>query len=133
MRAFVAIVAQLDPPTVESDQLLVVATRLRQRFENLERSLLGLRAIEQRHQRRMRRRVRGVALDGVAEGGERAVGIAERAETQRPQRRQEVGLRAGIAGQLGLARQYLGELVVLAELDEDPLQRSQHRLLVARQ
>jgi hypothetical protein len=136
VRALAGVIAQADAVFVEPEELLVVAARLGERLEDLEGALARFGPLEELEQRAARPAVRGVALERVAERRERPLGVAQHAQPQVAELREELGLRRRIRGDLGLARQDLGQLGVRGVRvlrAQHALERRERRRLVARQ
>ena len=110
VRALGAVVMQDQAVLVQRHQLAIVAARVGQRLEDLERPLTRVGALQQLVQRPVRARVLGHALERAAVGAQRPLGVVERAQARVAQRREEVGLLGGIVGDLRLARQDVGQL-----------------------
>ena len=64
---------------------------------------------------------------------QRPLGVVERPQARIAERRQEIGLLVGIVGDLGFAREDLGQLFPGLELAQHAIQRRQHVLLVTGQ
>ena len=130
MRALRPVFVQLEAALVERQQLLVIAARRGQRLEHVERAFPRLGAVEQLAEGGARRRVLRIALEGIPEGGEGALRVVERGESQRAERGEVLRLAAGLGRELGLPGQHLRELVVVPQLAQQGLERGEDGRLV---